>query len=72
LIKPIIDNQFSNIFCTIYLDNTFFDMVDITGDYRANLGTLIPGKHSVTVELLVKQKRYGKAEIVKTIGFNVK
>ena len=72
LIKPIIDNQFSNIFCTIYLDNTFFDMVDITGDYRANLGTLMPGKHSVTVELLVKQKRYGKAEIVKTIGFNVK
>lgn len=72
LIKPIVDNQFSNIFCTIYLDNTFFEMEDISGDYRANLGKLEPGKHIVTVELLVKQKRYGKAKIAKTIGFNVK
>jgi len=72
LIKPIIDSQFSNIICTIHLDNAFFDIVDISGDYRAKLGMLVPGKHTITVELLVKQKRYGKALIVKTMGFKVK
>ena len=72
LIKPIINNKFSNIFCTIFLDDTLIDTVDIAGDYQTSLGTLISGKHTVTVELIVKQKRYGKPAITKTIGFEVK
>jgi hypothetical protein len=71
-IKPIVDNAYLKMVSTIYVDDIFLDMVEITGEYEANLGSLSPGRHILTVELQVKQKRYGNTKkINETTEFNV-
>lgn len=69
IINLKLNNPYKSVFCSVYIDNIFYEMFDSAGIHRINLGKLPAEIHTISVELFVTQKRYGKSTVIETVDF---